>query len=105
MTEIVVWGYLACAFLLFPAAACRWFFGGRRSVVAICVGIVVYSALSWALSNGAIWLRYCLDPATLRGPEAAVALFFGWLYLWFTSLPVLVLWSAFRALRRTVPKA
>ena len=90
--------YLLCVLLILPVAVCIWrerrpeHFRKRQ----LLAGIVLYSALSWALTNGCIFLCYMIDSSSLRGPEAGVALFFGELYLWFTSLPVFLAWAAFR---------
>ena len=94
--------YLLCVLLILPAAVCFWrerrpeHFRKRR----LLAGIVLYSALSWALANGCIFLCYLIDSSSLRGPEAGFALFFGEFYLWFTSLPVFLIWAMAREIIR-----
>ena len=96
----------ALLFGLLPSAAClvfdrygRYFRGYRASIP-----ILLYSLASWVTINGFIFLKYSLDPMSIRGPEAAFALFFGWLYLWMTSLPVFLLYSAVRIIFRRSAK-
>ena len=91
--RIITISALICMFVVFPLAACfcfakfpRWFQGFR-----ILGAVFLYSLLSWGFVNGVVLLRYLLDPMTLRGPEGVFALFFGSLYLWFTSLPVFLI--------------
>ena len=85
--------YLTFFFLIFPLSACllfdkyRQFFTGSKVLLAI----VLYSLLSWSVTNGVIYFRYLLDPMSLQGPEGVFALFFGWLYLWITSIPVFLI--------------
>ena len=91
--DFFVYAYLAFFFVIFPLSACllfdkyQQFFRGSRMLIAI----VLYSLLSWSVTNGVIYFRYLLDPVSLRGPEGAFALFFGWLYLWITSIPVFLI--------------
>lgn len=98
MISVIRTTYLVCALLALPVGFCVWcehcsahFRNWRLAPV-----IIVYSALSWGLTNGCIFLCYMIDHATLRGPEAAFSLFFGGFYLWVTSLPVFFAWAAFR---------
>ena len=102
MVNAVRIAYLLCVLLILPVALCVWrerrpehFRKETRLAV-----ILLYSALSWGLTNGYIFLCYLIDSSSLRGPEAGFALFFGWLYLWFTSLPVFLAWATFQGARR-----
>ena len=91
--DFFVYVFLAFFFAIFPLSACllfdkyRQFFTGSRMLIAI----VLYSLLSWSVTNGVIYFRYLQDPMSLQGPEGAFALFFGWLYLWITSIPVFLI--------------
>ena len=91
--DFFVYIFLAFFFGIFPLSACllfdkyRQFFRGSRMLLAI----LLYSLLSWSVTNGVIYFRYLLDPMSLQGPEGAFALFFGWLYLWITSIPVFLI--------------
>ena len=91
--DFFVYIYLTFFFVIFPLSACllfdkyRQFFTGSRMLIAI----VLYSLLSWSITNGVIYFRYLLDPMSLQGPEGVFALFFGWLYLWITSIPVFLI--------------
>ena len=91
--NFTVYIFLAFFFGIFPLSACllfdkyRQFFTGSRMLIAI----VLYSLLSWCVTNGVIYFRYLLDPTSLQGPEGVFALFFGWLYLWITSIPVFLI--------------
>ena len=91
--NFTVYIFLAFFFGIFPLSACllfdkyRQFFTGSRGLLAI----VLYSLLSWSVTNGVIYFRYLLDPMSLQGPEGVFALFFGWLYLWITSIPVFLI--------------
>ena len=84
---------LICMFVIFPLTACFCFAKFRRFFhgFGMLTAVLLYSLLSWGFVNSVILLRYRLDPMTLRGPEGAFALFFGSLYLWFTSLPVFLI--------------
>ena len=84
---------LICMFVIFPLAACFCFAKFRRFLhgFRMLAAVLLYSLLSWGFVNGVIFFRYLLDPMTLRGPEGVFALFFGSLYLWFTSLPVFLI--------------
>ena len=97
MISVIRTVYIVCFFLALPVGF-RVFCGGLRGW-RLAAAAVFYSALSWALTNGCIFLCYMIDPATLRGPEAALALFAGWLYLWVTSLPVFCCCRLYRILR------
>ena len=91
--NFTVYIYLTFFFGIFPLSACllfdkyRQFFRGGRVLLAI----LLYSLLSWSVTNGVIYFRYLLDPMSLQGPEGVFALFFGWLYLWITSIPVFLI--------------
>ena len=91
--NFTVYIFLAFFFAIFPLSACLLFdkcrehFRGGRVLLAI----FLYSLLSWGVTNGVIYLRYLLDPMSLQGPEGVFALFFGWLYLWITSIPVFLI--------------
>ena len=58
----------------------------------------------WSVTNGIIYLRYLLDPMSLQGPEGAFALFFGWFYLWITSIPVFLIHLTVRVITSIVNK-
>ena len=98
--NFTVYIFLAFFFVIFPLSACllfdkyQQFFTGSRMLIAI----VLYSLLSWSVTNGVIYFRYLLDPMSLQGPEGAFALFFGWLYLWITSIPVFLVHSIIRGI-------
>ena len=104
--DFFVYVFLAFFFGIFPLSAYllfekyRQFFTGSRILLAI----VLYSLLSWSVTNGVIYLRYLLDPVSLRGPEGAFALFFGWLYLWITSIPVFLIHLTVRVITGMVNK-
>lgn len=91
--RIITISALICMFVVFPLAACFCFAKFRRFLhgFGMLAAVLLYSLLSWGFVNGVILLRYLLDPMTLRGPEGVFALFFGSLYLWFTSLPVFLI--------------
>ena len=91
--DFFVYVFLAFFFAIFPLSACLLFdkyrehFRGGRVLLAI----FLYSLLSWGVTNGVIYFRYLLDPMSLQGPEGVFAFFFGWLYLWITSIPVFLI--------------
>ena len=91
--DFTVYIFLAFFFAIFPLSACLLFdkyrehFRGGRMLIAI----VLYSLLSWSITNGVIYFRYLLDPMSFQGPEGVFALFGGWLYLWITSIPVFLI--------------
>ena len=99
--------HLVCALLALPVGFCVWreLRPGHFRNWRLATAIIIYSALSWGLTNGYIFLCYMIDPATIRGPEAAFSLFFGGIYLWVTSLPVFLVWAAFRRLSRRLKPA
>ena len=98
--DFFVYIYLTFFFVIFPLSACllfdkyRQYFKGGKVLIAI----MLYSLLSWSVTNGVIYFRYLLDPMSLQGPEGAFALFFGWLYLWITSIPVFLVHSIIRGI-------
>ena len=100
--NFTVYIFLAFFFVIFPLSACllfekyQQFFTGSRMLIAV----VLYSLLSWSVTNGVIYLRYLLDPMSLQGPEGAFALFFGWLYLWITSIPVFLVHLTVRVVNK-----
>ena len=104
--NFTVYIFLAFFFGIFPLSACllfdkyRQFFTGSRMLIAI----VLYSLLSWSVTNGVIYFRYLLDPMSLQGPEGAFALFFGWLYLWITSIPVFLIHLIIRVIAGVTDK-
>jgi len=72
----------------------EWFAGARLPLWLI--GITLFS---WLSINSLIWIPYYLDLNQIRGPEAAFALLFGWLYLWVAMLPVITLYLLCRLIR------
>ena len=104
--DFFVYIYLTFFFVIFPLSACllfdkyRQFFTGSRVLLAI----FLYSLLSWGVTNGVIYFRYLLDPMSLQGPEGGFALFFGWLYLWITSIPVFLIYLTVRVITSIVNK-
>ena len=98
--DFFVYIYLTFFFVIFPLSACllfdkfRQYFKGGKVLIAI----MFYSLLSWSVTNGVIYFRYLPDPMSLQGPEGAFALFFGWLYLWITSIPVFLAHSIIRGI-------
>ena len=104
--NFTVYIFLTFFFVIFPLSACllfdkyRQFFRGGRILLAI----FLYSLLSWGVTNGVIYLRYLLDPMSLQGPEGAFALFFGWIYLWITSIPVFLIHLTVRLISGMVNK-
>ena len=104
--DFFVYVFLAFFFTIFPLSACLLFgkyrehFRGGRVLLAI----FLYSLLSWSVTNGVIYLRYLLDPMSLQGPEGVFALFFGWLYLWITSIPVFLIHLTVRVITGMVNK-
>ena len=104
--DFFIYVFLAFFFAIFPLSACLLFdkfrehFRGSRMLIAI----VLYSLLSWSVTNGVIYFRYLQDPMSLQGPEGAFALFFGWLYLWITSIPVFLIHLTVRVITGMVNK-
>ena len=104
--DFFVYVFWAFFFAIFPLSACLLFdkfrahFRGGRVLFAI----FLYSLLSWSVTNGVIYLRYLLDPMSLQGPEGAFALFFGWIYLWITSIPVFLIHLTVRLISGMVNK-
>ena len=104
--DILLCIYLLSFFFVFPLTACLLFrkythcFRGGR----ILIFILFYSLLSWIVTNGIIYLRYLFDPMSLQGPEGAFALFFGWIYLWLTSIPVFLVHLISRIISGIVKK-
>jgi len=104
--DILDYVFLALFFFIYPLSACLLFdnckrvFHGSR----VSVPILLYSVVSWVTVNGTIYLNYLLDPKSFRGPEGAFALFFGWLYLWMTSIPVFLLYPTVRMIFRRTKK-
>ena len=104
--NFTVYIFLAFFFAIFPLSACLLFdkcrehFRGGRVLLAI----FLYSLLSWGVTNGVIYFRYLLDPMSLQGPEGVFALFFGWLYLWITSIPVFLIHLTVRVITSIVNK-
>ena len=100
--DFFVYIYLTFFFVIFPLSACLLFdkyrehFRGGRVLLAI----FLYSLLSWSVTNGIIVCRYLLDPVSFRGPEGVFALFFGWLYLWITSIPVFLICLTVRIINK-----
>ena len=80
----------ALYFLVIPIAVCvldfkckRLFKGYRKAIWA-----VGYALLSWVLILACILVPEYLGLYMVRGPELAFALFFGWIYLFISSIPV-----------------
>ena len=93
-----MYAFLVFFFGVFPLAACLFFdrykrhFHGSR----VLIPILLYTLFSWGMVNGVVLLKISLDPKSFRGPEGGFALFFGWLYLWITSIPVFLLYAVVR---------
>ena len=96
--DILDYVFLALFFFIYPLSACLLFdrYKGHFHGFRVLNPVVLYSLLSWATVNGFVFLKYRLDPMSFRGPEGAFALFFGWLYLWITSIPVFLLYALVR---------
>lgn len=81
--------------LCFAVERCReWFAGARLPLWPI--GVTLFS---WLWVNGLILIPYYLGLTQIRGPEAAFALLFGWLYLWIAMLPVITIYLICRLIR------
>ena len=106
MPDILKYAFLAFFFGFFPLSACLLFDRYKRFFhdFRMLIPIVLYSLVSWGTVNGFVFLQYRLDPAGFRGPEGAFALFFGWIYLWITSIPVFLLYGAVRMISRSTKK-
>ena len=104
--DILGYVFLALFFCIYPLSACLLFdrYKGHFHGFKVLNPIVLYSLLSWVTVNGFVYLNYLLDPKSFRGPEGAFALFFGWLYLWITSIPVFLLYPAVRMICRRTEK-
>ena len=100
--DFFVYVFLAFLFAIFPLSACLLFdkFRERFRGGRILLAIFLYSLLSWSVTNGIIVCRYLLDPVSFRGPEGVFALFFGWLYLWITSIPVFLICLTVRIINK-----
>lgn len=70
-----------------------WMRGWRRWSFAVGALLV-----SWGVSVGAVFIPDELGWWTFRGPEAAFAMLFGWLYLPLMSIPVLGVYAVARSL-------
>ena len=80
-----------CAGFVFPALLCyaNWKYPKLFDNIWKFLGWVVgYSLFSWGYFIAVIWIPYVLGLYSIRGPELAFALFFGWIYLWVTSSPM-----------------
>ena len=95
--DVLGYVFLALFFFIYPLTACIVFdrCKTRFNIFTALIAVVLYSLVSYVTVNGFIFLRYFLDPMSLRGPELAIALFFGWLYLWITSIPIFLVHSVF----------
>ena len=104
--KFLVYVYLAFFFFIYPLSACLLFDRYKRHFhgFGLLNPIVLYSLVSWITVNGFVYLNYLLDPKSFRGPEGAFALFFGWLYLWITSIPAFLLYAAVRMICRRTEK-
>ena len=104
--NILFYIFIALFFFIYPLSACLLFdrCNGHFHGFMVLNPIVLYSLLSWVTVNGFVYLNYLLDPQSFRGPEGAFALFFGWLYLWITSMPVFLLYPAVRMIFRRTKK-
>ena len=96
--DIFDYVFFALFFFIYPLSACLLFdrYKGYFHGFRMLNPIMLYSLVSWTTVNGFVYLNYLLDPKSFRGPEGAFALFFGWLYLWITSIPVFLLYPAVR---------
>lgn len=97
MSALILFWLLFC--VLVPGMLCRlmvkkplWFATVRQKLLFV----LIYSALSWLLTNGLWFIPYQLGWLEIRGPEAGMAVTSGWLYLWITSLPMLLIFTAYR---------
>ena len=100
--DMLAYIYLSFFFCFLPLSACLLFDRYKRHFHGsmVLIPILLYSFASWGVTNGFVCLKYLLDPMSFRGPEGVFALFFGWLYLWITSIPVFLIYSAVRIIFR-----
>lgn len=68
----------------------------------LALWVIGTAVFSWVFINAVIVIPYLLGLFCPRGPEAVFALFFGWSYLWFASLPVLVVYGSLKIIRRFI---
>lgn len=88
-------------FIVIPISAIYLFKFTRNFFVSSKIRVIfhalfcmlAYSLISWGLTISCILIPDYLDFYMMRGPEIAFALFFGWLYLWFTSIPVFLIYT------------
>ena len=99
---VIIWSILIIFWvIIFPLVSC-WvldYFNGYFKGIKILYFIFLYSLLSWVVSNGLVLLKYAINPASFNGPEGIFALFFGYLYLWFTSIPVFLIYLTIKAIK------
>ena len=71
MVSVIRTAYLVCALLALPIGFCVWreLRPGHFRNWRLAIAIIIYSALSWGMTNGCIFLCYKIDPATLPMPE------------------------------------
>ncbi len=73
----------------------EWMRGVRRQMLVI----LGYSAFSYLFINSLWLIPHLIFGKPMEGPPQAFAVLFGWLYLWITSLPLLIVYGLYR--RRT----
>ena len=93
--------------VIIPSAMCiihfrcpEWFSRWWKRLLWV-IGTAIFS---WCYVNASIWIPYTLKWWVPRGPEAGFALFFGWMYLWIVSVPVVAIYVAFRIIRWAVAR-
>ena len=103
LTRALPWLALFLYLIVFPALICLlaekrpvWF--RFPTVPVVLAGAAVFS---WLFTNALWWVPCSLGLIQIRGPEAAFALIFGWLYAGIAGVPFFLIYALLRLCRKT----
>ena len=104
LTKIYIFAVFFCYVAVFPALIIcalekrRELFKGLKGLAAV----FIISLLSWITINAAILIPHALLLHSIRGPESAFALFFGWAYIWSASIPAFAIFWLYKICKKIV---
>ena len=107
LMKILPWLALILYLIVFPALVCL--LAEKRPALfrfpTVFLVLFCAAAFSWLFTNALWWIPYSLGLIQIRGPEAAFALIFGWLYAGIAGTPFFLIYGILRFVRQSSRKS
>ena len=105
--RVLPWLALFLYLIVFPALICL--LAEKRPALfrfpTVQTVLAAAAVFSWLFTNALWWVPCSLGLIQIRGPEAAFALIFGWLYVGIAGTPFFLIYGILRFVRRSCRKS